>query len=109
MSADPLPPFVFAVFFEGAPKICRSSFEELRDWLADVLEDHAELYQVWAIDCRGDACDDRTTAFVEDWAKCFEFADGDDRDTILRNYPEFIRAFIGDKLMADYRAAQEAA
>ena len=106
---DPLPPFVFAVFFEGAPKICRSSFEELRDWLADVLEDHAELYQVWAIDCRGDASDDRTEAFLNDWEACFEFGDGDDPDQFLAPFPSFILGFHRDQLIAAYRAAQEAA
>lgn len=107
--SDPLPPFVFAILFEGAPITCRRDFEECRDWLADVLEDHAELYQVWALDTHGDASIDRTDAFVEDWAKCFEFGDGDDREAILRPFPEFIRAFIGDKLIEEYRKAQEAA
>ena len=106
---DPLPPFVFAIMFEGAPITCRHDFEGCREYLADVIEDHAELYQVWALDTHGEASADRTAAFVEDWAKCFDFGDGDDREAILRPFPEFIRAFIGDKLVEEYRKAQEAA
>jgi hypothetical protein len=104
-----LPPFVFAILFEGAPITCRLDFEGCREYLADVIEDHAGLYSVWALDTEGEASTDRTAAFVEDWAKCFDFGDGDDPAEILRPYPEFIRAFIGDKLIAAYRAAQEAA
>lgn len=105
----PLPPFVFGILFEGAPITVRPDFEACQDYLADVLEDCAELYQVWALDTDGEASSDRTLQFVEDWAKCFDFGDGDDRETILRPFPQFIRAFIGDKLMAEYRAAQEVA
>lgn len=107
--SDPLPPFVYAILFEGAPITCRATVEEVREYLADVVFDAAELYQVWALDTAGDMSSDRTDAFVEDWAKCFDFGDGDDREAILRPYPEFIRAFIGDKLVEEYRKAQEAA
>jgi hypothetical protein len=106
---DPLPPFIYAIHFEGAPITCRASVDEVRDYLADILFDHAELYQVWALDTVGEASSDRTAAFVEEWAACFDFGDGDDPDELLAPYPSFIRAFIGDKLIADYRAAQEAA
>ena len=105
----PLPPFVFAILFEGAPITCRPDFEGCREYLADVMEDHAELYQVWALDTAGEASQDRTAAFVEDWAQCFDMGDGDDPDEVLAPYPAFVRAFIGDKLIAAYRAAQEAA
>lgn len=105
----PLPPFVFGILFEGAPITVRPDFEGCREYLADVIEEHAELYQVWALDTAGEASQDRTGAFVDDWAKCFEFAGGDEPDEFLAPYPAFIRAFIGDKLIADYRAAQEAA
>lgn len=104
-----LPPFVFAILFEGAPITCRTDFEGCREYLADVIEDHAELYSVWALDTQGEASEDRTAAFVEDWATCFDMGDGDEREAILRPYPEFIRAFLGDKLVAEYRAAQSAA
>lgn len=106
---DPLPPFVYAILFEGAPITCRATAEECRDYLADVLEDHAELYQVWALDTVGEASSDRTEAFVTEWAECFDAGSGDEPGDILRPYPHFIRAFIGDKLIAAYRAAQEAA
>lgn len=107
--SDPLPPFVFAILFEGAPITCRNDFEGCREYLADVIEDHAELYQVWALDTQGDASVDRTAAFAEDWAKCFDFGDGDDREAILRPFPDFIRAFAGEKLVEEYRKAQEVA
>ena len=107
--SDPLPPFVFAILCEGAPITCRHDFEGCREYLADVIEDHAELYQVWALDTAGEASVDRTAAFVDDWAKSFDFGDGDDRETILRPFPDFIRAFVGDKLIEEYRKAQEAA
>ena len=96
--SDPLPPFVFAILFEGAPITCRATVEEVREYLADVLFDHAELYQVWALDTVGELSSDRTEAFAEEWAQLFEPGDGDERQAILRPYPEFIRAFIGDKL-----------
>lgn len=105
----PLPPFVFAILFEGAPITCRPDFEGCREYLADVMFDHAELYQVWALDTAGEASSDRTAAFVEEWAAMFDPGDGDDPASILAPYPEFIRAFIGDKIVADYRAAQEVA
>lgn len=105
----PLPSFVYAILFEGAPITCRATVEEVRDWLADVMLDDAESYQVWALDTAGEASSDRTAAFVEEWASCFDPGDGDDPEAILSPYPPFIRAFIGDKLIADYRAAQEAA
>jgi hypothetical protein len=106
---DPLPPFIYSIHFEGAPITCRATVEECRDYLTDVLFDHAEVYQVWAVDTVGEASSDRTEAFVEEWAALFDFGDGDEPDAILRPYPPFIRAFIGDKLIAAYRAAQEAA
>lgn len=106
---DPLPPFIYAIHFEGAPITCRSTVAEIRDWLADVMLDDAESYQVWALDTVGEASSDRTAAFVDDWASCFDMGDGDDPDELLAPFPPFIRAFIGDKLIADYRAAQEAA
>ena len=106
---DPLPPFIYSIHFEGAPITCRATVDEIRDWLADVIFDHAELYSVWALDTVGEASSDRTAAFVEDWAQCFDMGDGDDPEALLAPYPPFIRAFIGDKLIADYRAAQEAA
>ena len=105
----PLPPFVFAILFEGAPITCRPDFEGCREYLADVMEDHAEFYSVWALDTHGEASEDRTSAFVEDWAGCFDMGDGDEPEAILRQYPAFIRAFIGDKFIAEYRAAQEVA
>lgn len=106
---DPLPPFIYAIHFEGAPITCRATVEEIRDWLIDVMLDDAESYQVWALDTAGEASSDRTAAFVEDWAQCFDMGSGDDPDELLAPYPPFIRAFIGDKLIAAYRAAQEAA
>lgn len=104
-----LPPFIYAILFEGAPNTCRASVDEVREYLADVLEDGAELYQVWALDTAGEASSDRTGAFVEEWSALFDFGDGDDPGAILSPFPAFIRAFIGDKLIAAYRAAQEAA
>ena len=106
---DPLPPFIYAIHFEGAPITCRATVEEIREYLADVMFDHAELYQVWALDTAGEASADRTAAFVDDWADCFDMGSGDDPEAILAPYPPFIRAFIGDKLIAAYRAAQAAA
>lgn len=105
----PLPPFVWAILFEGAPITCRATVEECRDYLADVLEDHAELYQVWALDTVGEASSDRTEAFVTEWAECFDFGGGDEPSEFLAPFPGFIRAFHQDKLIAAYRAAQEAA
>lgn len=105
----PLPPFIYGIHFEGAPKTHRATVAEVREYLADVLFDHAELYQVWALDTVGEASSDRTAAFVEEWAAMFDPGDGDDPASILAPYPEFIRAFIGDKIVADYRAAQEVA
>ena len=106
---DPLPPTVYAILFEGAPITCRATVEEVRDYLADVTFDAAELYQVWALDTVGELSSDRTDPFVEEWAEQFEPGDGDEPEAILRPYPEFIRAFIGDQIVADYRAAQEVA
>jgi hypothetical protein len=104
-----LPAFVYAIHFEGAPITCRATVEECRDYLADVLLDHAELYQVWALDTVGEASSDRTAAFVDEWADLFDFGDGDEPSEVLRPFPPFIVALAGDKLIAAYRAAQEAA
>jgi hypothetical protein len=105
---DPLPPFVFVILFEGAIIAVRRDFEECRDYLADVVEEYAELYQVWAGDTVGEASSDRTAAFVAEWAKCFDPGDGDDPEAILSPYPPFVRAFIGEQIVADYRAVQGA-
>lgn len=106
---NPLPPSVLVLHFEGAPVHFEVSRDELRDYLADVLEDGADSYAIWQVWRTGKPGADITTRFCREWAKCFDFGDGDEPDAILRPYPEFIRAFIGDKLIAAYRAAQEAA
>lgn len=106
---DPLPAYVRTVFFDGGPLQAFPDDDAVREFLADVMEDDAERYQVWAISSTDTNSADRTEAFCEAWAECFEPGSGDDRETILRDYPDFIRAFIGDKLIAAYRAAQEAA
>lgn len=108
--SDPLPPpFVFVVSYDGGPVTAFADDDEARDFLADVFEADAKLYRIWTGSVSGAMLQDRTDAFVEDWAKCFDFGEGDDRASILRNFPEFIRAFIGDKLVEEYRKAQEAA
>jgi hypothetical protein len=104
---DPLPQFVYAIHFEGAPITCRATQEECRAYLLDVSEEDAESYQVWAVDSVGEASIDRTIQFADAWADEFDMGSGDDRETILAPYPAFIRAFIGDQLIAAYRAAQE--
>lgn len=107
---DPLPPpFVFVVCFDGGPVSAFADDEEARDFLADVFEADAKLYQVWTGSVSGAMLQNRTAAFVEDWAKCFDFGHGDDREAILRPFPEFIRSFLGDKMVEEYRKAQEAA
>lgn len=103
------PPFVTVVCFDKGPVVAFADDEQTRDFLADVLQEHAELYRIWSGYEPGSMLKDITAEFVEAWAACFEFAEGDEPDEFLRNYPEFVRAFIGDKLIAAYRAAQEAA
>lgn len=102
-------PFCTVVCFDKGPVVAFEDADQTRDFLADVIEEHAELYRIWAGDQPGAMLKDITGEFVDAWAACFDLGDGDDRASILRNYPEFIRAFIGDKLIAAYRAAQEAA
>lgn len=107
--SDPLPPFIYGIHFEGAPITCRQTVDEVREYLADVMLEDAESYQVWALDTVGEASSDRTAPFVEEWAQMFDPGSGDDPEAILSPYPPFIRAFIGDQIVADYRAAQEVA
>jgi hypothetical protein len=108
---DPLPPpkSIFVLNFEGAPVHFEMTRDEMRDYLADVLEDGADSYSIWRVYRSGRPGEEITSRFCREWAKCFDLGSGDDRETILAPIPQFIRAFIGDKLIADYRAAQEAA
>ena len=104
--SDPLPPFVYAIHFEGAPITCRATQEECREYLLDVSEEDAESYQVWAVDSVGEASSDRTIYFADAWSEEFDMGSGDDRETILAPYPPFIRAIIGDHLVETYRKSE---
>lgn len=97
---------VLVVLFEGAPVFFGYTIPEVREFLADVLEEHGDLYQVYEVFNDTSTANDMTVRFARDWSRDLEFGDGDDPDDFLKPFHGYVLAHVRDELVAAYRAAQ---
>ncbi|KFL31411.1 hypothetical protein JP75_07555 [Devosia riboflavina] len=102
-----LPIEVLVILFEGAPVRFAYEVVDARDFLADILEEHGESFQVYRVFAEEQDAKDITTDFANEWAGDLGYGDGDDPDEFLRPFTGFVLGHIRDDLIREYRASQD--
>lgn len=102
-----LPENVLVTLFEGAPVHFAYEVVDARDFLADVLEEHGDSYQVYKVFIDGTVAQDITKSFADEWAGDLGYGDGDEPDEFLRTFTGFVVAHLREELIAEFRQAEE--
>lgn len=102
-----LPNNILAILFDGAPVTFAYTISEAREFLADVIEDDGDAYEVHEVFNDGTQPNVMTERFARDWSQDCDFGSGDDPEDFLRPFPGYVLAHIREELIETYRDAQE--
>lgn len=102
-----LPVQILVVLFEGAPVHFSYDACGARDFLADLLEEHGDSYQVHRVYSDSTRPEDITASFADEWAADLGYGDGADPDEYLKTFTGFVLAHQRDALIAGWLEAEE--